>query len=71
MYGLGSLLVGFCGGLDCNILVFVYSLLVDGPRFRQKPKSVQADMGHSVLLTCDVDGNPPPEISWTHGRDKV
>ncbi|KAK7580395.1 hypothetical protein V9T40_001024 [Parthenolecanium corni] len=42
-----------------------------GPKFRQKPKSVQADMGHVVLLTCDVDGNPPPEISWTHGRDKL
>ncbi|XP_065202863.1 irregular chiasm C-roughest protein-like isoform X2 [Planococcus citri] len=42
-----------------------------GPRFRQKPRSVQADPGTAVNLVCDVDGNPPPDITWIHARDKV
>ncbi|KAK5639967.1 hypothetical protein RI129_010778 [Pyrocoelia pectoralis] len=37
-----------------------------GPQFRTKPKSVQADTGGSVTLSCDVDGNPFPDISWLH-----
>ncbi|KAK6623398.1 hypothetical protein RUM43_009250 [Polyplax serrata] len=37
-----------------------------GPRFRTKPKIVQADVGSTVTLTCDVDGNPPPDIVWIH-----
>ncbi|XP_046675352.1 irregular chiasm C-roughest protein isoform X2 [Homalodisca vitripennis] len=37
-----------------------------GPRFRSKPRSMQADLGASVTLTCDVDGNPPPDIVWIH-----
>ncbi|RZF42205.1 hypothetical protein LSTR_LSTR004354 [Laodelphax striatellus] len=37
-----------------------------GPRFRTRPRSVQAEMGATVTLSCDVDGNPPPEISWIH-----
>uniref|UniRef100_A0A1B6LJR2 Ig-like domain-containing protein n=2 Tax=Graphocephala atropunctata TaxID=36148 RepID=A0A1B6LJR2_9HEMI len=37
-----------------------------GPRFRIKPYSVQADVGASVTLTCDVDGNPSPNIVWIH-----
>lgn len=27
---------------------------------------MQADKGASVTLTCDVDGNPTPDISWFH-----
>ncbi|XP_054285221.1 irregular chiasm C-roughest protein-like [Macrosteles quadrilineatus] len=37
-----------------------------GPRFRVKPYSVQADVGATVTLTCDVDGNPKPNIVWIH-----
>ncbi|KAK7788833.1 hypothetical protein R5R35_012822 [Gryllus longicercus] len=37
-----------------------------GPRFKTRPKSVQADQGTTVTLTCDVDGNPPPDILWIH-----
>lgn len=43
-----------------------FSIVTDGPRFRGKPRSMQADIGASVTLTCDVDGNPPPEIVWIH-----
>ncbi|CAB0007579.1 unnamed protein product [Nesidiocoris tenuis] len=37
-----------------------------GPRFRKKPQSLQADAGSTVTLTCDVDGNPQPDIVWLH-----
>ncbi|KAJ9599144.1 hypothetical protein L9F63_010412, partial [Diploptera punctata] len=38
----------------------------DGPRFRTRPRSIQADLGTTVTLSCDVDGNPPPDIVWIH-----
>ncbi|XP_044269269.1 irregular chiasm C-roughest protein-like isoform X2 [Tribolium madens] len=41
-----------------------------GPQFRTKPRSVQADLGTSVTLSCDVDGNPLPEISWYDEKHK-
>lgn len=40
--------------------------MLDGPQFRTKPRSVQADPGTSVTLSCDVDGNPFPDIQWIH-----
>ncbi|CAH0546593.1 unnamed protein product [Brassicogethes aeneus] len=41
-----------------------------GPQFRTKPKSIQADLGASVTLQCDVDGNPYPDITWYHEDKK-
>jgi hypothetical protein len=41
-----------------------------GPQFRTRPRSVQADLGASVTLSCDVDGNPFPEISWYDEKHK-
>jgi hypothetical protein len=38
----------------------------DGPRFRTRPRSIQADLGTTVTLSCDVDGNPPADIEWIH-----
>ncbi|KAK9687436.1 Immunoglobulin I-set domain [Popillia japonica] len=37
-----------------------------GPHFETKPKDVQADLGTSVTLSCLVDGNPAPDITWIH-----
>lgn len=31
-----------------------------------KPKSVEADIDATVSLSCDVDGNPTPDIFWVH-----
>ncbi|XP_073987777.1 irregular chiasm C-roughest protein-like isoform X2 [Rhodnius prolixus] len=43
-----------------------------GPRFRKKPESIPADQGSTVTLTCDVDGNPQPDIAWLHeATDRV
>ncbi|XP_055913065.1 irregular chiasm C-roughest protein [Eupeodes corollae] len=35
-----------------------------GPVFKHRPESVEADIGSTVNLRCEVDGNPPPEIEW-------
>lgn len=54
------------------MLLFVHdlhtslSLYSDGPRFRTRPRSVQADNGATVALSCDVDGNPTPDIIWIY-----
>ncbi|XP_038111190.1 irregular chiasm C-roughest protein [Culex quinquefasciatus] len=37
-----------------------------GPTFRSRPKSVEADQDRPVTLSCDVDGNPQPEVIWIH-----
>ncbi|KAF0295732.1 Irregular chiasm C-roughest protein [Amphibalanus amphitrite] len=34
------------------------------PRFRQEPQDVAADAGHEVSLSCDVDSNPEPRVTW-------
>ncbi|CAB3371539.1 Hypothetical predicted protein [Cloeon dipterum] len=39
-----------------------------GPRFKDRPKNVQAESGAQVTLSCDVDSNPPAIISWLHGE---
>jgi hypothetical protein len=42
------------------------------PVFRTRPKSVEADEGQTVVLSCEVDGNPTPEIIWIFaGHDRV
>ncbi|XP_049882142.1 irregular chiasm C-roughest protein-like isoform X2 [Pectinophora gossypiella] len=34
------------------------------PTFRTRPQNVEAEVGRSVTLSCDVDGQPTPEIRW-------
>lgn len=42
------------------------------PFFKTRPQSVESDEGAAVTLTCDVDGNPTPEIVWIYdGLDRV
>jgi len=47
--------------MDFHLILFT-----DAPQFRHKIASVQVDLGATATLACDVDGNPPPEITWTH-----
>ncbi|TMW50115.1 hypothetical protein DOY81_004798 [Sarcophaga bullata] len=43
-----------------------------GPIFRQRPSSVEADLGSTVTMRCDVDGNPAPDIEWINeNSDRV
>lgn len=37
----------------------------DAPMFKESPKSMEADKGDKVTLTCSADGNPL-EIVWVH-----
>ena len=40
----------------------------DAPRFREEPDDLAADPGQQATLTCAVDANPPPKVTWTrHG----
>lgn len=58
--------------IDIEFLNFFLSICTDGPVFRTRPKSIEADNGASIVLTCDVVGNPPPDILWLHEpHDKV
>ncbi|KAH8241658.1 hypothetical protein KR038_006922 [Drosophila bunnanda] len=42
------------------------------PSFRQRPQSLEADIGSVVSLSCEVDSNPQPEIVWIqHPSDRV
>ncbi|KAH8303262.1 hypothetical protein KR059_005019 [Drosophila kikkawai] len=42
------------------------------PSFRQRPQSMEADIGSVVSLSCEVDSNPQPEIVWIqHPSDRV
>ncbi|CAK1549208.1 unnamed protein product [Leptosia nina] len=34
------------------------------PSFRTRPRNLEAEIGSSVTLSCDVDGQPQPEIRW-------
>lgn len=34
------------------------------PSFRTRPQNIEAELGSSVTLSCDVDGQPQPEIRW-------
>ncbi|XP_063842491.1 irregular chiasm C-roughest protein-like isoform X2 [Scylla paramamosain] len=40
------------------------------PRFKTEPEDQDADNGKNLTLTCNVDGNPPPEIVWLHEEGK-
>ncbi|KAJ8706062.1 hypothetical protein PYW07_010839 [Mythimna separata] len=39
------------------------------PTFKNLPKDVEAEVGTTVTLSCDVDGYPPPEIRWLHHEE--
>ncbi|XP_026846211.1 irregular chiasm C-roughest protein isoform X1 [Drosophila persimilis] len=37
-----------------------------GPVFRKRPQTVEADLGATVSMRCEVAGNPTPEIEWVN-----
>lgn len=48
------------------------NIFPDGPVFKFRPKSIEANNGATITLTCDVVGNPLPDILWIHEpNDKV
>ena len=34
------------------------------PKFLQKPRSINIDEGSSVTLSCKIDGEPLPTVTW-------
>lgn len=50
----------------------MFCFVADGPTFREKPRSIESDIGSIVTLNCEVDGNPTPDIVWIqHPIDRV
>lgn len=49
-----------------SLPILLYYVLIDGPAFKMRPKSVEADIDGTISLYCDVDGNPSPDILWIH-----
>lgn len=45
---------------------FYRNSILDGPVFKVRPNSIEANTGSTVTLVCDVTGNPPPDILWIH-----
>lgn len=36
----------------------------DAPSFKSRPKNVEAEVGDTVTLSCDVDSYPEADIRW-------
>ncbi|XP_041477176.1 myosin light chain kinase, smooth muscle-like isoform X3 [Lytechinus variegatus] len=54
------------GSAECSCKVFVQESDIDGcpPKFVQKPRSINIDEGSSVTLSCKIDGEPLPTVTW-------
>ncbi|ODM98984.1 Irregular chiasm C-roughest protein [Orchesella cincta] len=57
--------------IKCEVQNAVGRSQENGPVFRNRPRDVQADLGASVTLSCDVDGNPPPIIVWIYQKTRA
>ena len=49
----------------------IVSLVTDQPEITAHPQNKTRIEGDNVTLSCDVDGNPVPTISWTRGGSPV
>ncbi|KAI8433732.1 hypothetical protein MSG28_015719 [Choristoneura fumiferana] len=60
----------FTAGLASKMVIAIWAdLAQDAPTFRTQPRDVEAEIGKSVTLTCDVDSYPAPEIRWLHQEE--
>ncbi len=48
--------------------MFFFFFFSDGPKFVKRPESVEAEANSPISLTCEVEGNPFPDISWIHEK---
>lgn len=53
-----------CARLGAGQMIIKVMCSTDGPIFHVRPKSVEADTDGTVSLSCEVDGNPTPDITW-------
>lgn len=55
----------------CPIICIPYILSIDAPRKVWVNVSQEVMEGNSVVLHCDVDSNPMPQISWFFGDEQL
>lgn len=54
---------------DCELL-FLYSLiffLIVPPRWIQEPQDIALMLGNAIVINCEAEGYPEPEITWFKG----
>ena len=44
-------------------------LFLDSPQVTERNKTYLVSLGKRTILTCPVDGNPPPSVHWYKGND--
>uniref|UniRef100_A0ACB8G056 Uncharacterized protein n=1 Tax=Sphaerodactylus townsendi TaxID=933632 RepID=A0ACB8G056_9SAUR len=59
------------GIVKCHFDVSLSEDLSNAPVFIMQPKSQNVDEGQCVLLTCEVSGDPSPEIEWFKDNQPV
>ena len=47
------------------------SFLLDSPQVTERNKTYLVSPGDRTILTCPVDGNPPPSVQWYKGNDNT
>lgn len=53
-----------CGLVKCRFDTTVTGKRSDAPYFLVQPKSQNVNEGQSVKLTCEIAGEPAPEVEW-------
>uniref|UniRef100_A0A8C6V297 Ig-like domain-containing protein n=1 Tax=Naja naja TaxID=35670 RepID=A0A8C6V297_NAJNA len=59
------------GIIKCHFEMNVSKDLSNAPTFITQPKSQNVNEGQNVLLTCEVTGDPSPEIHWFKDNQPV
>ncbi|XP_020621161.1 protein sidekick-1-like [Orbicella faveolata] len=55
----------FCVISKCPLITTVVCFFTDPPDITVDPQNTAVTEGDNVTLSCNVDGNPAPSISWT------
>ncbi|RXM33066.1 Titin [Acipenser ruthenus] len=52
------------GLVKCHFEITVTQKRSDAPSFIVQPKSQNVNVGQNVIITCEVTGEPSPEVEW-------
>lgn len=46
-------------------------LFVVAPRWMMEPQDTALMLGQAVVVNCEADGYPQPQITWAKGGNKI